>query len=259
MRRVGRRRRWPRLILVVGIVAVAAVGYAIATLRVEEIRVIGTRALGPTEVVTTSGLRGGERILWMRTSVVGRRLAQHPGIASASVERLLPTTIVLRVVERQPAARLAGRSSLVVDTEGFVFPAPADPERLPVLGGWEGTVEAGGTLDERSRSVLRALEEFPTSIRRATRRIEVSSEITFVLAGGTEVRFGRPSDLVEKASAAVAVLEATEGRDLAYVDVRSPEVPTTRRRGARPTPPATEEPGGDSEAPEGDAEAPERR
>ena len=63
-----------RLVLLLVFSLVAAVTYAVYTLRIDEIRVSGLRTLDPKLVIERSGLRGGERILWVRLSSVARRL-----------------------------------------------------------------------------------------------------------------------------------------------------------------------------------------
>lgn len=220
-----------------GVLVAVAVGWAIATLRVEEIRVAGAEEISANEVVEAARIAGDERILWMRTSVVARRLSDLPGVASASVERVLPTTLVLRVRERQPVAQLARHAGLVADGAGVVF--AADPEGLPVLFGYDGSgLEPGATLGPGPRAVLAAFEVFPRSIHTGARSILAGTAVVVVLADGTEIRFGLPEQLEAKAAAADAVLSVNEGVDLAYIDVRTPDVPTSRRRDV-PEPTAT--------------------
>jgi cell division protein FtsQ len=230
---------WRLLFLSVAIGLLAGVGFAIYALRVEEIRVTGVRTLDPKRVIEVSRLRTGERILWLRLSVVTHRLEGIPAVRSVTVERSLPQTLIIRVRERSPLALLDSRPDLAADAEGRVFPAPSE-RRLPVLEGWHGKASPGASLDASSREVLNAFEAFPYTIRALTTRISVGPPLMLYL-GATEIRFGSLDDLERKARIALAVLQAERGRPLEYIDVRAPSVPVSKRP-APPTPAPTPAP-----------------
>lgn len=228
-----------RLVVATLTLLIAGVAYAVYTLRVEEIRVTGVRTLDPRQVIEASGLTGGERILWIRLSSVARRIERMAAVDAVTAERSFPQTIVLRVRERVAVARLEGRSGLGVDAQGRVF--PSTEAALPLIEGWTGPGRPGGAVDEASFRVLRAYASFPERLRRSAGRIVVGPPMTVVLRDGTEIRFGVHDDLARKAQVADAVLAAEAGRDLAYIDVRAPGVPVSRRR-EPPTPAPTTPP-----------------
>jgi len=228
-----KRRRWPGRVVAVVVVAIGVVAAAVSLLHVTTIEIVGTSALSPSDILAASGLRGGERILWMRTASVAMRVESFPSIAAADVERTLPGTIVIRVTERRAAATL-GRG-LAADAGGVVFQYPPT-SGVPELVGWRGGARPGALLDGGSRAVLASLRAFPAELRRRIRRISLVGSVTMVLDDGTELRFGQPVDLVAKARAAVAVLSVAAQRHerLAYIDVRAPAAPASRDR----TPPS---------------------
>src|SRR5919106_3006427 len=109
-------RRW----IVLGVFTAAlAVAGAVYLLRVSAIRIEGVSVLSPNSVLAASGLRGGERIFWMRTGRVASRIEAFPSVSAVEVRRTLPGTIVIHVIERE-AAVVLGRG-LAADTEGVVF------------------------------------------------------------------------------------------------------------------------------------------
>lgn len=228
-----------RLVVATLFVLIAGVAYAVYTLRVEQIRVTGVRTLDPRQVIEASGLTGGERILWIRLSSVARRIERLAAVDSVTAERLFPQTIVLRVRERVALARLDVRPALGVDAEGRVF--PSTDGSLPIVEGWRGPGRSGGLVDPASVRVLRAYAAFPERVRRAADRIVIGPPLSIVLNDGTEIRFGVHADLERKAQVADAVLAAEAGRELAYIDVRSPSVPVSRKR-EPPTPAPTTPP-----------------
>jgi cell division protein FtsQ len=219
-----------RLFLLVPLTLVIVVGWAVYTLRIDAIKVTGTRILSPEIVKRASGLGLGERILWVRLSPATRRIEALPQVASASVTRSLPHTVVITIRERVPLARLAGKTELATDQSGRMF--AADPSvRLPTLAGWKPN-RPTRLVDDVSRFVLYAYARFPRSIRERTATIKVGPPFVLVLTDATEIRFGRLTDLERKARAAEAVLDVERGKRLGYVDVRAPSVPVSGPRPA---------------------------
>ncbi|MCX8108777.1 MAG: FtsQ-type POTRA domain-containing protein, partial [Verrucomicrobiae bacterium] len=88
----------------------------------------------PEQVKQWAGIREGMNILEIDLTRVRRDLELVPQIKSASVERVLPHLLRVRVIEREPVARiqtLAVRANGVflpatcyIDAEGVVMPAP---------------------------------------------------------------------------------------------------------------------------------------
>lgn len=127
----GRRRRvWParaarilRVAVPLAILAaMASYGARAAatapTLRVDTIRVEGNEHLPRGEVLALlAGLRG-EHILAADLEPWRRRVLGSPWVASASLRRVLPSTVEVAVSEREPMgiARLAGELYLVDET-----------------------------------------------------------------------------------------------------------------------------------------------
>lgn len=233
-RSVALRRR---IVLALIVTAFALVGYAVYTLRVEEIRVTGLDTLDAAEVVEAAKLRGGERILWIRMSAVARRVEAIPAVDSATAERSFPGTVVIRVEERAPVARLAGHAALAVDDDGRVFTSPVAGV-LPEVEGARGRARPGGAVDEGAARILSEFVRFPPALRQQAARLVVGPPFTLVLRSGIEVRFGAHEELAHKAAAAVAVLAAEQGRELAYIDVRAPNVPAAKEKDP-PTPAPT--------------------
>jgi cell division septal protein FtsQ len=157
------------------------------------------------------------------------------------VERALPGTIVIRVTER--AAMVLLGQGLAADAKGVVF-AYARNTGVPDLVGWRARPHPGAVLDGGSRAVLAALQSFPPDLRRRVRRISLVGAVTMVLTDGTQIRFGQPTDLIDKARAATTVLADAARRHeaLAYVDVRAPTVPAAADR-VPPTPSPGTSPG----------------
>ena len=163
-----RRRRWGRRLLW-GLALGVVVGVpwwgraALSRLdffRVRTVRVEGARYLDAADVVRRLEV-DTLRSIWDELAPLARRVETHPQVQAARVERRLPGTLVVHVVEHQPVAFVPAATGLRVhDARGRVL--PVDPSRadldLPVL-------------EKPDTTLLRLLGEVQTASPALFRRI----------------------------------------------------------------------------------------
>lgn len=127
------------------------------TFRVRQVEVRGTRWLAPDEVLAVSGLGDASSVFDSPDAWVAS-LEQHPMIASARVERRLPSTVRIVVTETQPVAFVRSTTLLPVSAAGRVLPIAPEAARLdlPILMR-SAEVDADGYIDEQARAAVRAL------------------------------------------------------------------------------------------------------
>ncbi len=93
--------------------------------RVRRVELVGTRYLSPEQLVARLALAPDQN-LFDDTGDIARRAEQVPGVVSARVERRLPGTLRIIVVERPPVAFAPAPGGLVpLDAAGQ--PLPYDP------------------------------------------------------------------------------------------------------------------------------------
>lgn len=160
--------RWAAVAAAVGgVVALATLAPAalrrVDAFRVRRVEVLGTRYLPPHEALAASGITEASSVFddpepWLAG------LRAHPMVAEATVERELPGTIVLTIVEVEPVALARTPELRPVDARGRVL--PIDPTQveidLPVVG-VASKVDVDGRLSD---SVAVALVEALDRIRR---------------------------------------------------------------------------------------------
>jgi cell division septal protein FtsQ len=147
-RRVGRGRTRVVLAALLVVPALALAGYgSVALVKwlhrgphyiVREIAVEGTALLSPEAILDKAGLKPGQPIFDYSIHGARRALVADPMIRAASVVRRLPNTLVVRVVERQPIARLrSGDQDFLVDGDAVLFDLTQDAplETLPRITG----------------------------------------------------------------------------------------------------------------------------
>ncbi len=164
-----------------------------------------------------AGVKPGDNLLALDLARVKRDLELISVVQSVSVERILPRTLSLKVVEREPVAevnvarpRSGGGVELAVfhlDTEGYVMlpldprqrSAPANPaaEQLPVISGINpNDIQAGRRIEApQVQAALQFLVAFEKSAMAGwvdVRRVDVGSpEVLVVTTGqGSEITLG---------------------------------------------------------------------
>lgn len=223
-----------------GVVALALVGVALAgwsvgaspLFEVRRVRVEGNRRLSDAEVARLTGVRAGENILTLSTGRIERSIMRSPWVGSASVERSLPSTVVVLVRERTPVAWVKDPSGFVILAgDGTVLDRrPTEPRSLVGLGRSRTALRPGSRAADLGPS-LSVAGSLPPALRREVASIRaVGGEIHLRLDGGAGVLYGRPDSLQEKNAALVEVLEwsAERGAELRRVDLRAPRSPAIR-------------------------------
>jgi cell division protein FtsQ len=107
--------------------------FAIRTIKIE-----GSAHLTPADITRIAGITLGGNVVTADLQSVRYNLLNDPWIEQATVTRRLPGTIVIEVVEREPAALVAIGSELYLSTqrgEPFKKLAPGDPYDFPIVTG----------------------------------------------------------------------------------------------------------------------------
>jgi cell division protein FtsQ len=242
-----RRRSWAghgwrvaRLTLVLAVVFFgvyqgAALVLSAEALRITRITVSGNVRMSKGEVAALlDGLRGNSMVT-TDLEAWRTKLMTSPWVGDASIRRILPGTIAVAIVERQPMgiARLRGDLYLV-DEEGIIVdqfgPNYAELD-LPIIDGLAAAPGAGGTLIDEARAALAArllatLQSRPDLVKRIS-QVDVSDArdaVVILKDDTTLVRLGDDA-FVERLQSyldlAPTLRERVDGID--YVDLRFDE------------------------------------
>lgn len=145
--------------LVLGVLAIVEL-LTSPRLRVATIEISGCRRQPESSVRDLASAYAGEPILAIDISTLREAIEGMPSVEHASVSRILPRTLHVEVVERQPVARAQrGGETLLVDAAGNIFAPPVllgDEDALPRVTGVSLT-RNDTRLPERDRVALEAL------------------------------------------------------------------------------------------------------
>jgi cell division septal protein FtsQ len=184
---------------------------------IQEIDVQTDGVISVAQLRRWMGVKPGQNLLALDLSRVKRDLELVPLVQSVSVERILPRTLRIRVVEREPLAQInaprprpGGGLELAVfqlDIDGYVM-LPLDShqranaanqpaEQLPLISGIAGNeLQPGRRIEtpqvQASLQLIAAFEHSPMAGLVELKHIDVSApDVLVVTTGqGSEVTFG---------------------------------------------------------------------
>ena len=208
---------------------------AAPTLQINHLVVRGHQRLSAGEVLAlVDGLRG-QNILSVRLDDWRARLLKSPWVHSATIRRVLPSTVEIAVQERRPMGiGRIGTALYLIDREGVIVdeygPAYADVD-LPIIDGLGTVPSDGGALIDVPRAefagrVIAALSARPEIARRVS-QIDVSDlhDAVVILDGDTALLRIGDSEFVERLQQYIDLAPALHERMAAidYVDLRFDE------------------------------------
>lgn len=250
-KRANRRRAWPRWTeraLRIGLVALPALlvvgtglvmwrtgriaaiadridravidATAQAGLVVRDVAVEGRTETGRATILATLDVKLGSPIMAVDLDRSRALLERLPWVATALVERRLPGTIYVKLIERQPMALWQNRDKLVlIDAHGTVL---TDHDlgrfsKLPML--------VGSDAPQHANDILSVLAEVPAIARRVSSASRVGGRRwNLTLDNGIVVRL--PEGDIGAALRQLAVLDAKSQlfeRDVVAIDLRLPD------------------------------------
>lgn len=201
-------------------------------LSVRNVKLTGAQHTTAEEVAAAAGLGSDDNLLLVSADEVVDAARTLPWVADAEVERRLPGTVKVKVVERKPALVVSlGAARWTIDARGHVLATGAIEPGLPIVGGVEvGTIEPGIKLNAPvMREVLATWRSLPDKLAADVQAIFAPTleRISFTLVDGTQIRYGAAERLDAKNEVLLTLRKelAEQGTVTSYIDVRVPTSP----------------------------------
>lgn len=197
---------------------------ATAGLRLQQISVSGRSQTRGEDLLGAIGIAQGEPLLAFDPTAARERLESLPWVKEATVERRLPGSIHVHLVERTPIAvwQAPGQSFALVDADGAVIEVDVSPfAHLPVIAG-PGAPEAASDLFTMLAAEPELNARVKAAVRVGKRRWNVWLDA--IGDGGIDIRL--PEAGAADALARLIALDRDQGllrRDLAMIDLRLPD------------------------------------
>jgi cell division protein FtsQ len=198
--------------------------YGTSVLGVRDVRVVGTEVLGAQDVERAAAVPMDEPLARVDLSAVRARVQRLAPVDRAIVSRSWPSTVVVEVVERTPAAAVpAGTSQFqLIDGDGVAYRTVSTvPDGLPIA-----RLAAPGPRDVNTRAALTVLASLSDDLREQLVAISVAApaRIRLELRKDRTVIWGDDTSNDTKSQVATALL----GQKGSRIDVSAPAVVTIK-------------------------------
>ncbi len=205
-----------------------------SSLRVSRVTLEGNRIVEANELFQLAQVKRGSLIYDIDLKAIQRNLLSQCYIKEATVERNLPSTIQLSVVERTPIVLVNTSDVVYLDEDGIILPHSISKELfdLPVLSGVNlaGTLSFGNTIRDlralEALQVLQAAKSVNSELYHLISEIQIQSDsdmVFYTAEGGVPVIFGEGNvadKLVRLDAFWNQVIREQGVQNLQYVDLR---------------------------------------
>jgi len=185
--------------------------------RIENVEVVGREQTDPKALLAAAGLKRGDPILAFSPEAARRRIEALSWVASAAVERRLPDTVAITILERKPIALWQHNDKFaLIDAKGDNLGPVANESAstLPLI--------VGGDAPSHASALLSTLATHPDLAKRVQASNWIGSRRwDLKMDNGVEVKL--PEDGVAEALQQLADAEASSRileRDVAIIDLR---------------------------------------
>lgn len=215
-----------RLLLVVAVLAALVWLGQSPFLSVGEIEVTGSDRVDVEAALAAHEIVAGRPMLLLDVDAAAAALADDPWVAEVEIARDWPTTVVVHLIERVPAASVLLEEGwwLAAADATLLAEAAGEPPDMGVARFQHLTVtEAADSLEVAG--AVEFLAALPVDRQRGASVAAGTDGLEAVLDGFV-VRLGRPFDMAAKASVAVALIDEglEEGSVITVVAPASPAV-----------------------------------
>ncbi|MGW0005561.1 cell division protein FtsQ/DivIB [Nocardia grenadensis] len=216
-----RFRLWalPALALVI---TLAALAWFSPLLSVREVRIDGAGEIPAEQIRELLQVPETGSILRIDTAAMAARVATIPKVRSARVQRVLPSTVRVRIEPRTPVLYYdSPEGAHLLDAGGIEYAIEPAPIGVPQL-----VTARPSSTDELTRSAVAVARVLPPAleVQVETIRAAGASEISLTLRDGRTVLWGNSED-GERKSAVVLPLLTQPGT---VFDVSSPSLVTVK-------------------------------
>lgn len=229
IRYVGRRYSIRGLLLFLMLALTAFFFLHSPYFNVSAIAVTGNSTLSKPAARSLSGISRGTNIFRVDTGAVEEKMKLNPFVASVKVERDLPQTICLTIVEYKPIAVIpVGEGFIQISKEGYCLKQCSEIGSLdmPVISGLglKKTVPPGAKVENKRLPVaVEILKHAQEKGIVAEVDVHDPLRLNMFTFSKTKILLGNKDQLAEKITLALDIASKVPGAQ--YIDVRFPKSP----------------------------------
>jgi cell division protein FtsQ len=198
----SRKKKYGLLLLLVTAVALTVFANVWkSNLKVKRVTLEGNRIIEANELFQLAHVKQGSLIYDIDLTAIRKNLMSHCYVKDAIVERNLPSTVQLTVIERTPIALVNRAETIYLDDDGVILPHSISKALfdLPVLSGIQlkaslpfGTVVDNSDVQE-ALSILKAAKLVNGEMYHLISEIQLrggNEMVLYTAEGGVPILFG---------------------------------------------------------------------
>ncbi|MGK9146874.1 FtsQ-type POTRA domain-containing protein [Plantibacter flavus] len=220
-RKRGRHRPWVVAAAIIGaLVLVSLAGAYSPLLAVRTIEVVGASRVSQAELTEALSSQLGRPLALVDAGEVKAVLVGYPLIASYSLESQPPSTLVVRIVEREPVGVLqSGTVYTLVDGAGVTIERSDQP-----ITGYPTLMVSGGATSKGFVAAAAVVRALPAELRARVASVSATTadDVTLTLVDSpAEVVWGSAEDSAKKALMLERAMAATDPSQVNQYDLSS--------------------------------------
>lgn len=224
-----RRNAWLTALGALGAVLLfVALGVFTPLMSLQEVVIEGTTRVNAAQIQAALQSEINKPLPLVDQATVEKAVAAQPLVKSFSVESLPPHTLLIKIVERQPAGYLpTAEGFTMVDAAGVVM--ETTPERIPGVPLF--TVEGDSAKAPGFEAGLNVLHSLPAALAGQIDEViaKTTDDVIIVLSGtGARVFWGGPENAALKSKVLASLLAVNPVGSVSEYDVSSPNTAVVR-------------------------------
>lgn len=222
-KRIFRVIKWTTLVVLI----IGGIIYFLLSpfFNIKSITVSGNEKITSDELISLSGIKLDENTFKISNKKVEQSIKTNAYIESVNLNRKLPDSIEIQVVERKPAYMLMlGNAYVYMNTQGYLLEVSKEALKIPVITGIltpEDQIQEGNRLCaedlQRLNSVIQIMDSANNNqIGNLVTKINISNKQDYVLELKSEkknVHVGDTSNLVTKMLHVKKILEKEKKKE----------------------------------------------
>jgi len=209
----------------------------------KNIKVTGNSLLEEDKILNLSQLTTGQNIMKIKKEEIIKKISVHPFIKEVQIERHLPNTLEIHILERKPVGLLVSQDGFIqISEEGYFLALIHDigDYFLPVISGIDLEQLPGpGQLIKNAglALALNIIKESPQELldNLVEINIENKGNILAYTIDGIEIRLGSLDNITDKLTDLNRILEdfdkkGINAKNIEYLDLRFSGPPVIKRK-----------------------------
>lgn len=207
------------ILLIITGVSVGILTRSESYFRIKDVQIKGEEKLSKEEIKGWAGALSQKSIFGVDLKEIAQKVSSKPQIKRVEIRRILPSTIIINVEEREPFAYTVYKGVYYeVDDEGVIIGKRGKMQELPLIIGFDSLSEAGKV--KRGVRVLNLSKDLGFFFSKVSIKDE-NNIVGYLREEDIRVYIGKGERLNRLSFFPLILSDAeNEGKEIEYIDIR---------------------------------------